>query len=334
MSDEPPSTASSLLVDLPNWVGDVVMALPAVARLAAGGPVTLHCRPPVARLLGSIFPACRVVASERHASPWSTARRLMAGGGRFGQAVTLRHSTRAKLLLLLTARRRLGSRGGGGGLLLTKAVTVDRDRPQVHDADRLLDVLGLPPADPEWRPEVPADLVAEGAAALERHGVRGGRVLGLVPSAAWGPSKRWPAESFGRLARRALDTGLQPLVLGGPGEETVAKEVSRAAAERIPLVGPEMDVAGLFGALSLMTAVVSNDSGPMHLAALAGVPVVALFGPTDPRRTVPLGTGHRVLWRGLDCAPCFKPVCPLGHQDCLRGITPGEVFEAVRSLMS
>jgi len=337
---EPPGAARAagagrLLVDLPNWVGDVVMALPATARMAAGrdpGTVTLHCRPAVAGLLEALFPGCAVVATPRRTGPVAAARRLTSGGGRFAVGVTFRHSPRAKLLLALAARRRYGSTGGGGRLLLSRAVAVDRGRHQVQDADPLLAILGLPPADPGWRPALPAELAAAGRSALARAGVAGRPVAGLAPAAAWGPSKRWPAERFGRLAVLLEEAGLAPVILAGPGEDEIAGEVAEAAGRKIPVVGPDLDVAGLFGVMAGLRVVVSNDSGPMHLAALAGAPVVGLFGPTDPRRTAPLGENHRVLSRDLDCAPCFEPVCPLGHQDCLRGIPPERVAAAALEL--
>ncbi len=311
-----------LLVDLPNWVGDVVMSLPAVARLVAAnadGDTVLHARPPVERLLAELFPAVRVVVTRKGESPLAVARKLRSGAGRFGVGITLRHAGRAKLLLRLTARRSLGSMGEGGRLLLTDPVAVDRTRHQVHDADPILERLGLPPADPGWRPELPEVLREEGRMALGAAG-GGGPVVGLAPSAAWGESKRWPVERFGELAARLAGRGVVPVVLVGPGEEGVAAEVRAASGGELPVLGPSLDVAGLAGLMSHLAAVVANDSGPMHLAALAGCRVVGLFGPTDPRRTAPLGPRSVVVSRGLDCAPCFKPVCPLGTRACLREI--------------
>lgn len=337
MSEDPPQLPIRLLVDLPNWVGDVVMALPVVARLVGGnraGETVLHCRPPVDRLLGALFPDAAVVATPRRTAPITAARRVLAGGGRFPIGITLRHATRAKLLLLLAARHRLGSRGGGGGLLLSEAVAIDRNRAQIYDFDPIVSSLGLAQPDPGWLSAVPEPLLVEGRQALERAGVRDAGVVGLAPAAAWGRSKQWPPQRFAELADRLELAGLAPVVLVGPGEEGVAAEVAAAASSPPPVVGPELDVAALLGVLALLDAVVSNDSGPMHLAALAGVPVVALFGPTDPRRTAPSGDAGVTLSLALDCAPCFKPVCPLGHQDCLKGISAASVADAVLSLVS
>jgi ADP-heptose:LPS heptosyltransferase len=106
----------------------------------------------------------------------------------------------------------------------------------------------------------------------------------------------------------------------------LAAEVAGAA---VSIAGPDADVAGLAGVLAGLDILVTNDSGPMHLAAAVGTRVIALFGPTDPARTAPLGSGHRMLGLQLDCAPCHRPVCPLGHNACLHELQVDEVFDAV-----
>jgi heptosyltransferase II len=326
---------ASILVDLPNWVGDQVMAMPVVDRFVGadpGGVVVLHCRPPMRRLLAELFPAAVVVASVRRASPFAVARRLCRDRGRFDVGVTLRHASRAKLLLRLVVRRAFGSTGGGAFLLLSRAFPVDRTHHQIFDTDPILAELGLAGVDAEWRPTLPARLREEGAALLESARLGGGRTIALAPGAAWGESKMWPASRFGQLAGRLLGLGLQPLVVIGPGEEMLGAAVARAAAAPLPVVGSDVDVAGLAGLVAQVAALVGNDSGAMHMAAMVGTPVVALFGPTDPVRTAPVGSGHVVLSRRLRCAPCLQPHCPLGHTDCLAGLPVDEVAQAVLRL--
>ncbi len=329
------SLPGRLLVDLPNWVGDVIMTLPAVGRLAeanSAGTTVLHCRPPVERLLAELFPTATVIASTRRASPLGSALRLTRGG-RFGLAVTFRHATRAKLLVRLAARRTLGSRGDGSHVLLSRGFPVDRGRHQVRDMDALLADLMLPPVDASRRPSVPPAVLAEGRAILDCHHVGGDALVGLAPAAGWGLSKRWPAERFGALARLLAERGHAPLVLVGPGEDDVARAVIAAAGRDLPVLGESLDVAALLGVIAGLGAVVGNDSGPMHLAAMAGVPVVALFGPTDPGRTGPLWGEHVIIRLGLECSPCFEPECPLGHHACLDDIEPDAVVAAVERVM-
>lgn len=328
-----PRLPGRLLVDLPNWVGDVVMALPAVARLVdanRGGVSVLHCRPPIARLLGAVFPGAGIVASGRRAFPLLTAAALVRRWRRFDLAVTLRNATRAKLLVRLAGRSAVGSRGAGSRLLLSHGYAVDRRRHQALDHDGLLDALGLERADAGWRPPVPPTAAAEGRRLLDGAGLAHRRLVGLAPAAGWGESKRWPAERFGEVGRILRGEGLEPVVLVGPGESDVAREVVAACGGPPPTVlGEELDVAALLGLVAGLEVLVGNDSGPMHLADMAGVPVVALFGPTDPARTAPRPDGHRLLRLGLECSPCFEPACPLGHHGCLREIGAGTVAEAV-----
>ena len=323
-----------LLVDLPNWLGDVVMALPAVARLVsanAGGTTVLHTASTSLRLLAFLFPTATVASSSRRASPWNASAVLRSRWGRFDVGLTFRHATRAKLLVGTAAWQRIGSRSDGGAALLTDPVCVDRGSHQIFDFDPMLERLGVPKVDATWRPAPLPQLTAEGWAALPEALRAVGRSVrvGIAPTAAWGPSKRWPAQRFGELAAEMIRKGLQPIVLVGPGEETVARRVADGAGTALPVVGPTLDTATLFGLLGHLKTVVSNDSGPMHLAALAGCRVVAVFGPTDPKRTSPIGLGHRIVWPQVDCSPCLKRHCPLGHHHCLQRLSAEQVMTQV-----
>jgi heptosyltransferase-2 len=325
-----------LVVDLPNWVGDQVMALTAVHRLVNAnrdGGTTLHVRPPVRRMFELLFPAASTLASRVKESPFLVARRLCRSGGRFDVGVTLRHAYRAKILIRLAARRSLGSGGEGARMLLSEWYPVDRGRHQVFDADPIMNALELDGTDQPWRPPVPPVLIEEAIGVLRAAGAPVDGGVGFAPAAAWGESKRWPAANYGQLVRRLRRLDLQPVVVIGPGEEELAHAVRSASGGDLPVVGAALDVAGLAGVLERLDALVCNDSGPMHLAAMVGTPVVALFGPTEPQRTGPLGDGHVVLSRRLDCAPCGERVCPLGHTECLHGLGVDEVERAVLELV-
>ena len=315
-----PRLPSTMLVDLPNWVGDQMMAMPALSRLVGGnrgGETVLHTRPSMVRFLSTIFPETRVIASPRKASPVSSARQLCAGGRRLEIGVTLRNSARGKILVRLCARWCAGSRGEGAVFLLSAPCEVDRSRHQVHDADSILATLGMEPADPQWHLELPACLGKTGQLDLQRLGVDQHRAIGLAPSTARGDAKRWPARRFGELATGLSERGYEPVIVIGPGEERVADEICSAADCEFPIVGGETDIAGLAAVTAGLHVLVGNDSGPMQLATRLGTPVVAIFGPTDPSRTGPLG--H-----------CQRVVCPPpSHSDCMRSISVAEVEAAV-----
>ena len=331
-----PSFPTRLIVDLPNWLGDQMMAVPALDRLLsanAGGLTVLHTRPAASRFFQDLFPGVRVVAGAAKMAPWKSARRLRRGGGRFPLGVTLRHADRAKLMLWLAARTTLGSDSGAAARLLSERFVVDRNRHQVHDADPLLRGLGLNGVDASWRPTVPAALAAEGRQRLGDMCGHPGPVVGLAPAAAWGRSKIWPDRRFGLVARRLIENGCTPVVIIGPGEVEVARRVTDSAGCGLRVVGEDLDVAGLAAVMTRLSAVVGNDSGPVHLAAMMSTPVVALFGPTDPARTAPLGERKVVLRRQLACVPCGQPVCPLDHHDCLCGISVDDVVRAVHGML-
>jgi ADP-heptose:LPS heptosyltransferase len=288
-----------MLVDLPNWVGDQMMAMAALNRLVEGnhgGETVLHTRPPIARFLSAIFPRTRVIASPRKYSPFFAARRLRIGGRRFQIGITLRNAARGKILVRLSARWCAGSRGEGGLVLLSAPCEVDRRRHQVCDANAVLAALGLEAADSSWRPNLPANIRHEGESALKSIGIHLQRAIGLAPSTARGDAKRWPVRNFGALASRLHARGYEPVIVIGPGEEAVAEEVCMNAKNELPVVGKDMDIAGLAGITAGLRVLVGNDSGPMQLAACLGTPVVAIFGPTDPGRTAPLGAWHRVVF--------------------------------------
>jgi heptosyltransferase-2 len=313
-----------MLVDLPNWVGDQMMALPALNRLVEGnrgGETVLHTRPLMVRFLSAVFPHAKVIASRRKASPFFSARELHGGKPRFEVGITLRNSARGKILIRLCSRWCIGSRGEGALLLLSAPCGVDRGRHQVHDADSILAALGLEAADHSWCPDLPARVRDEGSAALRVAGVEGKGPIGLAPSTARGDAKRWPARLFGELAARLCAQGLETVVVIGPGEEAVAEELCRAAQIELPVLGNGTDIAGLAAITARLGVLVGNDSGPVQLAARFGAPVVAIFGPTDPDRTAPLGSRHRVV------SP--QP----GRGDHIRDISVDEVEAAIIDLV-
>lgn len=287
-----------MLVDLPNWVGDQMMAMPALSRLVegnCGGETVLHTRPEMVRFLSTVIPQARVVASPHKSSPLVSVRRIRQGGPRVEIGITLRNSARGKILVRLCALWCAGSRGEGARVLLSSSCGIDRDRHQVQDVDAVLAVLGLEAADPFWRLELPRSVMDEGEAALRETGIDCQRAIGIAPSTARGEDKRWPVRYFGELAVRLHARGLEPVIVIGPGERAVAEELCRSVQFELPVVGENLDIAGLAGTLAGFQMLVGNDSGPMQLAARLGTPAVAMFGPTNPSRTAPHGFRNRVV---------------------------------------
>ena len=322
---------SGTLVVAPNWVGDTVMALPVLEALAAAGrSPTVLARPHLAPLL-ALCPAVGEVI-PRAADDSETIAALRRDG--FAEAVLLPNSFRAAWLAQRAGiPRRWGYRGNWRAPLLRPALPrPSRKGPQVADYGELLTAMEVaPPAD--WVPRLrlsAADREA-GAALVERTGLPGdGPLVGLFPGAEFGPSKRWPWRRFAELAqglRRRLP-GAGILIVVGPRETWLGVRVHEESGHVHPLAGPDLDLRGLARLLAALDVLVTNDSGPMHLAAAVGVPCVALFGPTDPHRTAPAGDGHDVLYTDRWCSPCFRRRCPLLHHRCLKDIGVESVLAA------
>ena len=172
------------------------------------------------------------------------------------------------------------------------------------------------------------------AAALQSHALEAGGYFVFAPGAEFGPAKRWPAIHFRELAR-LLD---RPAVLLGSGKEAaLCEEISAAGPGKCINLAGKTSLAEAFALIAGAKAVISNDSGLMHVAAAFGVPQVALFGSSSPLHTPPLNDRARVLWLKqdpgyqppLDCSPCFERECPLGHTRCLYDLTPEMVAGAL-----
>ncbi|MBI5497810.1 MAG: glycosyltransferase family 9 protein [Deltaproteobacteria bacterium] len=178
------------------------------------------------------------------------------------------------------------------------------------------------------------DARARAAALLADAGVREGEIIvGMSPGANW-ETKRWPAERYAGLARRAGALGWRAIVTGTPAEAPLAAEVARAGAHVVDLTGRcGVDVLG--AVIARCRAFVANDSGPMHMARALGVPVLTFFGSTDPRQFD--FTGHAALYAGLQCSACSLyglPACPLGHFRCMLDLSEQDAWTALERLVA
>lgn len=161
-------------------------------------------------------------------------------------------------------------------------------------------------------------------------------VLGLCPGAEFGPSKRWPEYHYAAVARHWIEQGGRVWLFGSAKDRPVAEQIidalPRAQRGEAAILAGATSLEQAVDLLSVTDAVVSNDSGLMHIAAALGRPLVAVYGSTSPGFTPPLGEAVAIERLGLECSPCFQRECPLGHLNCLRQLEPDRVIQALARL--
>lgn len=335
---------------LPNWVGDVVMATPAIRAVHAAFPMAqlvAVCKPYVADVLAGAPWFSEVIHCDKHGPRsqrlFAVAAKLRAG--HTDAAILFTNSFRTALIARLgRCQRVVGFSRYGRGFLLTDRLhhlTDGRGRfvpsPVIDDYNRLAGALGTAdaghrmqlfttPADEAWADTVWAKF---GLAQFPR-------VVALNPGAAFGAAKHWPVESFAQLARMLTQKlGCGVLVLCGPTEREMARRI--AEDSRSPHVCSLADTPLSLGLTKAIVRrsdlLVTTDSGPRHFAAAFGRPVVTLFGPTHIGWTETYFAKAIHLQKPVPCGPCQRRVCPLDHR-CMRELTPAEVFDAACRLLT
>lgn len=330
-----------------NWIGDVVMTLPALEALREhypGNRLVVLARPWVREILAS-HPAVDDVMVlgggdgrlQRLRGVWKAGGRVRRTG--FVMAVLFQNAIEAALIARLgRVPVRVGYDTDGRRFLLTHPVSRKAAPRGVHQTAYYLALVRALGWQGEARPprlRVPLPEREAAQALLRREGVRAGRrLVGVAPGAAFGPAKRWPPERFAAVAERAARAWGADIVVLGSGTDRPACRAVAAASSR-----PCLDLCGRTGlgqAMALIRACslfLTNDSGLMHVAAALDVPTLAVFGSTDPTATGPLGARSRVVRTPTECAPCFRPVCPRGDDRCLLGVSVGQVWSEARTLV-
>lgn len=319
-----------------NWVGDNVLALPTYRalqhRFRSEGGIVVAAPENVATLLASSG-VCRKVI------PWGprTRERIAAlRDGRFRRAVILPNSFRAAAVTFAAGiRERWGYDTDCRSLLLTHVVRrVKQRHHQLDDYGSLLSAINAPRVVDEL-PSMPLPIASRERARrhLRALGVRIDRpIFGIHAGGLYGRAKHWGDGRYQQTAERLRADGFEVVLLTSPAEREQAEAISEACGG-LPIIGEGGDVLDLAAAIAQCSVVITNDSGPLHLAAALAVPSVSIFGPTDPARTVIPGAS-RVMRRSLSCQPCYARECPLGHHNCMAGISVDEVYAAAISLFN
>jgi heptosyltransferase II len=330
MSGAAPRDPERILVRAPNWIGDVVLSLPAVRDLRRNFPrarVEVLARPWVADLYRAVPEVDGVRVAQGVRADAAGLR------GAFDVGVILPNSFGSALPLWMAGvAERWGYATDGRRPLLTRAPRVPervRGRSQVYYYRAMLAGAGLRvSAAPDVSLRCPPDW-AESAAADRLLGPdTGGAWVGVNPGAFYGTAKRWLPERFAAVADTLAERGARLALVGGASERPIGEAIAAQMRAPARVLCGETTVPDLVGVLSRLRLLVTNDSGPMHLAAALGVPVVAVFGPTDWRETHPVGEAHRVVREPVHCSPCGLRECPIDHR-CMRRVTVDRVLAEV-----
>jgi heptosyltransferase-2 len=331
-----PEVVRRILVRVPNWVGDAVMSLPVLAGLKRLFPlagITVLAAPRVAPLFATQPGVTEIIRYPSGRGKWQV---LWEQRGRYDLALALPNSMESALgLWLVGVPSRVGYNTDARRLFLKEAVSGHEALAGLHTVFYLLGLLkalgGVATFTPPTLCLEPEE-EAMGAQLLSEAGLPGqGPWVGLSPGAAYGPAKRWEPARFAALGRELVrEFGARLVLLGADDERPVADEVKeQLQAPVVDLVG-RTSLRQALGILSQLKLLVTNDSGLMHAAAALSVPLVALFGSTDPVATGPFTSRATVIRHPLPCSPCFQRTCETGYP-CLTAISVHEVAAAARS---
>lgn len=329
---------SKLLIRVPNWLGDAVMSTCAVRRFCFEHPldeITLFGDPASLEVFLHFphKPTLRPYYRKDKHSGFIGFRQCIQELKRdgFDRGILLTNSfSSAWMFFLSRISERKGYKGQFRSGLLTQSVAVrNEDTHQAARYDYLLN-------DGVQNPLCPQIYVndAEREAAyslIQKLDLRSEEWIGMAVGAMKGNAKRWPIERYAGLARQCVQNGLKVVLFGTLKEKQLTQFVCEYAGKGVHDLAGQTTLRELFALIEQCPLMLTNDSGAMHVATALQTPLLAIFGPTDPQDTGPLGEMHTIIRVELECSPCKKAECPLEHHQCMRKISIDTVFEEIES---
>ncbi len=334
-----------ILIRQVNWLGDLVMTLPATRAVRdafPGASLTVL----VKRELAGFYDGADWVDEVLPFSAGSGAKSLLDGWRlaselrrrSFDAAVIFPRSFSSALWPAVAGiPRRIGYAADSRRVLLTESHSYSGEFLQLHQVNDHLELVKrafgavADPADLEV--PVSAERLQEMTAWLQSERSDDGPLVAMAVAASYGPAKEWPAEYYAELIDRlSAEHGVESVLVGSPAERERCEMVAASTRAGAVVAAGQTSVGGLIALLSVCDGFVGNDSGAMHVAAALGVPTVGIFGSTRPWRTGPMGPSTNVVQHPIDCSPCMDRRCRFGHYDCLRSISVERVAAALEVL--
>ncbi len=342
MKDQP----KRILVKEVNWLGDIVMSLPALKAVRASYPdakISLLIKKELASFFDGASWLNEVIpyAIRKGWAGWGDRRRLVSEirAKNFDLAVLFPNSFESAFWMRWAGiPERVGYARDGRGFLLSKMTKPSPEILEVHQVGYYLNMLkltlGLEGSKDEYVPDVLSSSQAKMRTWIQEHHFgEKGNIIALAVAAAYGPAKEWPEEYYAELIDRLKEKwGACCVLVGAPGERPKCEAVAGSSRAGAMVAAGETSVGEALALLSICDGFAGNDSGSMHVAGALGLPTVGIYGSTRADRTGPLGPKTRILYQSIACSPCLKRTCMYGHYDCLKNIKPVQVLEALEGL--
>lgn len=344
-----PDHIKRVVVRLPNWLGDVVMAVPALRelrRILPDAHVAVVSRPAAADIFIEADFVDEVIGYDRNGlgSVWNQVRQWRRR--KFDLAVIFPNAFEAAAIARLSGvPARIGYQTDRRGALLTHPLPSPEWKDKRHESFYYSNIVAelerflygtssIETTEPCFDLSVSEDRKRKAFELLLEHGARMNAPLALLcPGSVNSRAKRWPAERYAALANRLVESGANVVLIGSPGESDVTQEVCKHAQHQLVALTGKTTVAEATALISIADVLITNDTGPAHIGAALNTPTIVIFGPTNPLTTYPLSPNSEIIRRAPDCAPCMLRDCPIDHR-CMTAIAPEEVFDRASALMS
>ena len=323
-----------VLIRSSNWLGDAVMSVPAVCAIKDGRPdahVTILTSEKIAPAWKLVPEVDEVLALPNRSL--FTAWRMIARQPRFDVAILFPNSLRVALEARRVPRK-VGYRGHNRAWLLNQIVREPRrPGPPEHHAIRFLRIAHDCGAAVDLNRKIDNFSLPQISKTANPAGARSQTLLALCPGAEYGPAKRWLPERFAESARAiSAETKAKWVLLGTKNDEAAGETIATALGGNCENKIGQTTMEELISELRNCRGLLTNDTGTMHLAALLGVPLVAVFGSTEPELTGPLGNSHLIVRHHVECSPCFLRECPIDFR-CMKEVTTQDVVKAMMSIL-